>query len=177
MGKSRGRGRGRGGRGRGRAEEGGDDELDYKPERAGGGQSATAGLLPPSDSEDEEDSEGEKPKPQPKRGQSATAGELPPSDSEDEDEDSEEDESEEEEEPKKAAPVPVAPRRKKGEEEVDPEQMRADMERLALIRKKREEDRLKRIQEEGFDRYAPPGDANRRSDAVPNDHPSRKAAA
>ena len=36
MGKSRGRGRGRGGRGRGRAEEG-DDELDYKPERAGGG--------------------------------------------------------------------------------------------------------------------------------------------
>lgn len=87
----------------------------------------------------------------------------------------------------------MAPRRKK-EEEPDPEQMRRDMERLALIRKKRcdsrcsllcalahgskhcastrllagfmplcrEEDRLKRIAEEGFDRYAPPADGNQR---------------
>jgi hypothetical protein len=95
--------------------------------------------------------------------------------------------------------VAAAPRRKK-EEEPDPEQMRRDMERLALIRQKRcvwtaapvpiapaqaprdlqvvprearrlrscwslcrrEEDRLKRIAQEGFDRYAPPTDGNQR---------------
>lgn len=39
--------------------------------------------------------------------------------------------------------------------------MRVDMERLALIRKKREDDRLKRIAEEGFDRYAPPAEGGR----------------
>ncbi len=54
-------------------------------------------------------------------------------------EDSEEESSSEEEEPPMPQrPAPgSAPRRKKGEEELDPEQMRIDMERLALIRKKR----------------------------------------
>ena len=61
----------------------------------------------------------------------ASPGRLAPA------EDSEEESSSEEEAiPQRPAPAAV-PRRKKGEEELDPEQMRLDMERLALIRKKR----------------------------------------
>eukprot|EP00899_Mesostigma_viride_P012607 jgi/Mesvir1/21347/Mv20837-RA.1 len=41
------------------------------------------------------------------------------------------------------------------------EEMKVEMERLALVRKRREEERLKRIQQEGFDRYAPPGAGGR----------------
>lgn len=50
------------------------------------------------------------------------------------------------------SPPPPSP-----EDEVDPAQIEADMARLALIKAKREADRLKRIEDEGFDRYAPVG--------------------
>ena len=75
--------------------------------------------------------------------------------------------------------------RKKDEEEVDPEQLRKDMERLQLLKEKRcaaahwvshacsgawqtrgaccrENDRLRRIKEEGWDRYAPPSATNKK---------------
>ncbi|KFM28104.1 hypothetical protein F751_5215 [Auxenochlorella protothecoides] len=108
------------------------------------GQSSNVGLLPPSDSDDS-DSEDEKPKLK----QNARVGELPSSSS-DEDDSSSSSESE---------PEVEAPRqpRKRPEDEVDPAQIEADMARLRLIKEKREADRLKRIAEEGFDRYAPPG--------------------
>lgn len=62
---------------------------------------------------------------------------------------------EEQEEAPRARRRPVA-------DEPDPAQVAADMERLKLIREKREADRLKRIQDEGFDRFAPSSDANPR---------------
>ncbi len=52
--------------------------------------------------------------------------------------------------------------RRKNEDEPDPEEIKRNLERLELIKKKREEDRLKRIQDEGWDRYAPESDTNRR---------------
>ncbi|PSC76530.1 ubiquinone biosynthesis [Micractinium conductrix] len=154
---------GRGGRGRGRRDE---DEDDYRPPV--GAQPATAGMMPPSSSDEESSDEGsgkeEEQQPRIVMIKNANAGKMPTDSEESEEESS----SEEEEAPPQPAP---APRRKKGEEELDPEQMRIDMERLALIRKKREEDRLKRIAEEGFDRYAPPAEGSQR---LPKDHPSLK---
>lgn len=43
--------------------------------------------------------------------------------------------------------------RKEAADERTPEQIRKDLERLELIRKKREDDRLRRIKEEGWDRW------------------------
>ena len=46
-------------------------------------------------------------------------------------------------------------RRKK--DALDPGQVTEDMARLALVRKRREEQRLQRIKDEGFDRFLIPG--------------------
>ncbi|KAK9839327.1 hypothetical protein WJX81_008209 [Elliptochloris bilobata] len=136
-----------------------------------GTQSATAGMLPPSDSDEDDE-----PVPAKKAGQPATAGMLPPSSS-DEDDSSSEEEDEEKPKPRTLQPAVVSSKPKKGEEEIDPEQARKDLERLELTRKKREDDRLKRIRDEGWDRFAPVTDTNKPPDLVPADHPSRKEAA
>lgn len=204
MGKTRGHGSRRGAyKSRSKREEGDDSsEEEYEQPRGLGGQSATAGMLPPSDSEDEEESgdggeakeakakggaEGgeaaaaakeKKPK-KAKGGQSRNAGKLPPSGSEDEDED-EESEEESDDESSDEAPEPAylsqpaAPRRKKGDDEPDPEQIRKDMERLEMIKQRREQDRLKRIKDEGWDRFAPISETNKPPGHVPTDHPSQK---
>eukprot|EP00955_Chlamydomonas_euryale_P061131 357922-Chlamydomonas_euryale.AAC.1 len=52
------------------------------------------------------------------------------------------------------------PRCRVEKEEKSAEEIAADMERLALIRKRREDDRLKRIATEGWDRYAPLSETN-----------------
>ncbi|EIE18480.1 hypothetical protein COCSUDRAFT_60146 [Coccomyxa subellipsoidea C-169] len=129
-------------------------------------------MLPPSDSDEDDEDEAPAPK---KGGQPSTAGMLPPSDS-DSDEDSEE---EPPPKPKKELQPAVAdaPKPKKEEEEVDPEQARKDLERLELIRQRREDSRLQRIKDEGWDRFAPESDTNRRPDGVPKDHPSRAGLA
>ena len=137
-----------------------------------GGQAATVGMLPPSDSEDYTDSDDE----EAPVGQNPRMGELPPSSSEEEDssddEDKEEKKSRRPAKPGKPA-VPDEPRRKK--DEVDPEQMRVDMEKLELVKKRREEQRLKRIAEEGWDRFAPISETNKPPGSVlPPDHPSLK---
>ena len=41
------------------------------------------------------------------------------------------------------------------------EDIRKEMERLEIIRKKREDDRKKRIEKEGWDRFAPVSETNR----------------
>lgn len=46
-------------------------------------------------------------------------------------------------------------------DEPDEAQVRRDMERLALVREKREQDRLRRIREEGWDRFAPVSETNK----------------
>lgn len=144
-------------------------------------------MLPPSDSEEDEEAgeegadkakEAKEAKPAAAAkpaGQPKTAGQLPPSDSdEDEDEGSEEEESSEEPMPEYLT-QPAAPRRKKQEEdEPDPEQIRKDMERLEMIKQKREADRLKRIKEEGWDRFAPVSETNKPPGHLPPDHPSLK---
>jgi hypothetical protein len=117
------------------------------------------GMLPPSDSESESDDDS------PRGGQPATAGMMPPSDSDSEGS-GEEDGAEKpkkvaEKKPKELKPlVPDAPRRNK-EEEIDPGQLAVDMERLELVKKRREEQRLKRIADEGWDRFAPLTEDNR----------------
>lgn len=172
MGKSRGKGKYRGPRGKP-----GDD--DSSEEEFVGGQNANVGLLPPSDSDDESEVEVEaaaEEKPEKKQGgQSVTVGEMPPSDS-DSEEDSEKESEEESAKPVKAKGKPVLPdepRKKKDED--DPEEIRKDIERLELIKRKREEARLKRIADEGWDRFSPESETNRRPGAVPKDHPAGKA--
>ena len=121
-------------------------------------------MLPPSDSDSDSDSSGD----DAPRSQPATAGLLPPSDS-DSDSDGEDKPKAEAEGKKKKEPrplVPDAPRRAK-EDELDPEQMREDMEKLELVKKKREMQRLARIAEDGWDRYAPVTDTNRPPDVAP----------
>ncbi len=129
------------------------------------------GMLPPSDSDSDSGAE-EAP-----RGQNPNLGLLPPSDS-DSDSDGEgggkEAGADGEAKPKKA-PKPLvaeAPRRKKEEEEVDPEQARIDLERLELVRQKREDQRLARIAAEGWDRFAPLSETNK--PPLPADHPGAK---
>lgn len=53
-------------------------------------------------------------------------------------------------------------------------QIAKDMERLKLIREKREEQRLQRIKDEGWDRYAPVSATNKPPDGRPADHPDFK---
>jgi hypothetical protein len=120
------------------------------------------GMLPPSDSDSDEE---EAP-----RGQNPNMGLLPPSDS---DSDSGSDDDAAKEAKAKKAPKPLVaepPRRKKEDEEVDPEQARVDLERLELVRRKREDQRLARIAAEGWDRFAPVTETNK--PPIPADHPS-----
>ena len=46
-----------------------------------------------------------------------------------------------------------------------------DMEKLEIVRKRREEDRKKRIEAEGWDKYQPISETNRPPGYVPSDHP------
>ncbi|PNW84425.1 hypothetical protein CHLRE_03g144647v5 [Chlamydomonas reinhardtii] len=184
MGKSRGgkySHKGRGPRKGAEEEEDGSEEEEVPAQRGLGGQRANVGMLPPSDSEEEEGEAGAAAAPaaakpaaaeaKPEGGQSKTAGKMPPSDSEEEDDDDDSDSDDD--------PTPeylrAAPPRKKApvEEPRTEEQIRKDLERLELIKKKREDDRLKRIATEGWDRYAPVSDTNRPPGSVPTDHPSK----
>lgn len=160
-------------------EEGSSSEEEYEAPRGLGGQAATVGMLPPSDSEDEEEeAAGEKKeekeeKPQKPKGQNRNAGKLPPSGSEDEEDGSDDESSDEAPEPAYLSAA-AAPRKKKDDDAPDPEQIRKDMERLELIKQRREEDRLKRIRDEGWDRFAPVSETNKPpGHAVPVDHPSK----
>ncbi|GIL77079.1 hypothetical protein Vretimale_3142 [Volvox reticuliferus] len=177
MGKSRGgkyHSKGKGPR-KGAAEEDGSDEEEYEHQQRGlGGQRANVGMLPPSDSEDEE---GEEPaskdaasSSQPS-GQNKNAGKMPSSSSEAEDDDSD---SDDDPTPEYLRTAPTARKKEPVAEPRSEEQVRKDLERLELIRKKREEDRQKRIAEEGWDRFAPISDTNRPPGYVPSDHPSKK---
>lgn len=110
-------------------------------------------MLPPSDSEDDTDSDEEKG--DAPRGQNPRAGMLPPTDStSDESSDDSDGGDDNDAKKNKAATlrpaVPDAPRRRKQEEELDPEMVRAEMERLEIVKKRREEQRLKRIADEGW---------------------------
>jgi hypothetical protein len=96
-------------------------------------------------------------------------GDLPPNSS-DEEEDSESDE----EVAPQGAVAAEAPRRRKNEEEPDPEEIAKDMERLKLIKEKREQQRLERIRKEGWDRFAPVTGTNKPPDSRPQDHPAFK---
>lgn len=196
MGKTRGhgsrrgayKGHGRPSKGRGEEDESSSEE-EYEVQRSLGGQAATAGMLPPSDSEEEDEGakgdkgeegkakkEAKEAKKKLSGGQDKNAGKMPPSGSEDEDEDDDDDDDEESDE----APLPdyltqpSAPRKKKGDEEPDPEQIRKDIERLEMIKQRREQDRLKRIKDEGWDRYAPISETNKPPGYVPGDHPSQQ---
>ncbi|KAF5830822.1 hypothetical protein DUNSADRAFT_13970 [Dunaliella salina] len=155
------------------AEEDEESSEEEAPVRQKQGQSSTVGLLPPSDSESEEEgSEGEeKPsKKEEKGGQSSVVGQLPPSDSEDSDSDSDGPPMNEyltaPSQKKKQANAPV---------ERSPEDIRKEMERLQIVKKKREEDRIKRIAAEGWDRFQPMSETNRPPGSVPSDHPTSKS--
>ncbi|KAI8476689.1 MAG: hypothetical protein J3K34DRAFT_400147 [Monoraphidium minutum] len=182
MGKTRGHGTRRGGakgRPRGPKREGEEDsssEDEVQAPRGLAGQAATVGMLPPSDSDSDEGEEGGEAKAAEAKakpaGQSRNAGKLPPSGSEDEDEDGSDDESSDDDAPAPAQQA-AAPRKKKDDDAPDPEQIRKDIERLEMIKNRREADRLKRIKDEGWDRFAPVSDTNKPPGSVPADHPSR----
>jgi hypothetical protein len=140
--------------------------------RFAGRQAATVGLLPPSsseeDSSDEEDGVNR---------QNPRMGELPPTDS-DEDAGEEGDATgnggskKEKKERKVHFAKPAVPDEPRRREVIDEEQMSADLERLELIKRKREEQRLKRIEEEGWDRFAPISETNKPpGTTVPRDYP------
>ena len=46
------------------------------------------------------------------------------------------------------------------EDEADPEQIAKDMEKLALVKQRREQQRLQRIEKDGWDRLAPMSETN-----------------
>lgn len=50
-------------------------------------------------------------------------------------------------------------------------QIAKDLERLKLIKEKREKERQERIKREGWDRYAPQSETNKPPDGRPSDHP------
>eukprot|EP00315_Gephyrocapsa_oceanica_P011550 CAMPEP_0185307164 /NCGR_PEP_ID=MMETSP1363-20130426/16562_1 /TAXON_ID=38817 /ORGANISM="Gephyrocapsa oceanica, Strain RCC1303" /LENGTH=165 /DNA_ID=CAMNT_0027904465 /DNA_START=47 /DNA_END=544 /DNA_ORIENTATION=+ len=136
---------GRGGGGRDR-QQGSEDEDDHRPIAK---QNANVGMLPPSSSEDESSEE--------EGGQNPNAGMMPPSSSEDE--------AEEDPRPKgKGKALDYGGSKKEESEESDegpdPETMRKEMEKLALVKKRREEQAAKRIEKEGWDRFKPMSDSN-----------------
>jgi hypothetical protein len=100
-----GKGQGRGAREEASSDDDSGGEEKAATERRVRAQSATAGMMPPSDSDSDSDSDAEpaaaaggpRGKPSAPKGQPATAGQMPPSDDdEDDDEDDEDDEDEEE---------------------------------------------------------------------------------
>ena len=135
--------------------------ADRRPPLLSAGQNPNAGLLPPSDSDSDAPA-----------GQNPRAGMLPSSSS-DEEEVGGEGKAE------KAAPLPPAdgaapaPAMSAKERKAAEAEAAANMERLALVRRRREEEREARIAAEGWDRYAPASEANTRP--MPADHPSLRA--
>ena len=97
--------------------------------------------------------------------QMGAPGELPPNSS-DEEESSDDDSDIQ----PHGAPVAEAPRKKK-DDAVDPNEIDKDMERLKLIKAKREQQRQERIKAEGWDRYAAVSETNKPPDGRPADHP------
>ena len=131
---------------------------EEEEERSVGSQNAKVGLMPPSSSDEDSDDE--------PGGQNPNAGMMPPSSS---DEDSGSDDEEPKSKPTAKAPAVQQLNRKerealegkkKEEEELDPEQLRKDMERLAMVKKRREEQAAKRIEKDGWDRMRPIGPDN-----------------
>jgi hypothetical protein len=120
-----------------------------------GGQPATAGMMPPSDSDEDEEEEEKEKAPAGKSGQPATAGKLPPTsdddDEEDEEEDDDEDDDDEDDKARPAAqkcvlstPSPCASLAlaslhscRGGAPERTEKEIAQDLARLELIRKKR----------------------------------------
>mmetsp|Transcript_39582 Transcript_39582/g.54966 ORF Transcript_39582/g.54966 Transcript_39582/m.54966 type:complete len:187 (-) Transcript_39582:313-873(-) len=121
-----------------------DDSKVFKKDKkplAPAGQNPNAGMMPPSDSESDE----EAPKTAKPAGQNKNAGMMPPSDSESESEDDDDDDDDVGAAPQARRPaVPVEKTQKEIEE---------DMARLALIRKRREDEHKKMIEANGFDIY------------------------
>jgi len=101
------------------------------------GQNPNAGMMPPSDSEDEDE-------PRPVRGQNPKAGMMPPSDSEEEDDDDEDEDD---------APAPKLVSKPAPVVEKSQKDITADMERLALVRKRREEEKARMLEKHGYDIY------------------------
>lgn len=141
----------------GRQQSGKEEDEDDEP-RSLAAQNANVGMMPPSSSEGESDSGDDGP-----RAQNPKAGMMPPSDSE-----SGSDEEVAKSHPSTKAPQPQQLTRKEREalegkpeeEEVDEEQLARDMERLAMVRKRREEQAAKRIEKDGWDRMKPIGPDN-----------------
>lgn len=112
-----------------------------------GGQAPTVGMMPPSESDSYDTSSDEEEKRRP------IPGELPPNSSSSGS--SSEDEGEARQRALKQEPVRLS--RKEIEER---EKMQEDMERLRIARERREKQRLERIEQEGWDRFAPVSDTN-----------------
>ncbi|KAJ8902725.1 hypothetical protein NDN08_006045 [Rhodosorus marinus] len=130
-----------------------DEEEESDDGRRPMGQNPNAGMMPPSSDEEEyEDEEVNG------MGQNPRAGMMPPSSDEEEDESEEEEDDDLNGGSRGAEPEQRARRVLSAE---DQELVRRDMERLALVRQKREEDRQKRIREEGWDRFAPVTETNK----------------
>jgi hypothetical protein len=149
-------GRGKQQRG-GRQQPGKAEDEDDEP-RSLAAQNTNVGMMPPSSSEDESESGDDGP-----HAQNPKAGMMPPSGSE----------SGSEEEESKSRPTTKAPQAhqltrkerealegKPEEDEMDEEQMAREMERLAMVRKRREEQAAKRIEKDGWDRMKPIGPDN-----------------
>lgn len=133
-------------------------------------QPATAGLLPPSDSDSDDSGP---------RGQNPRAGLMPSSSSDDDDDDDDDgdDGDDNGDAPAAAAAgaAPTEPRKSAKQRKADAEAAAINLERLRLVRERRERERTERIAAEGWDRFAPESETNRRPVVVPKDHPSLKA--
>lgn len=151
------------------------------PPKLPGNQNPNAGMMP-SSSSDEEDEESDGP-----ARQNPRAGQMPSSSSEDEDEGGEEEGGAEKTKkrngsdkgkaPAAAAAAPAAPAepyKSSKQRKAEAAAAAINLERLALVRRKREEDRAKRIAEEGWDRFAPLTETNKPpgTGELPKDHPS-----
>lgn len=171
-GKYRGRGRGGGRRAVETNEDGFESSEGDFETRGPRGQASTVGLLPPSDSDSDEYDESGDEKTQ--RQEPPQVGELPPSEDEGDSDEGDSDEGDEQD----AVPngrrivngnLEASGRRGK-KEQIAEEQVRVDLERLELVKKRREEQRRQRIADEGWDRFAPISETNK--PPVPADHPS-----
>jgi hypothetical protein len=169
----------------GRNEDGTDSSEGEYETRGPREQAPTVGLLPPSDSDSDEYDESE-------NEEKLQVGNvtLPPPKNNDkgegeDDDDEEDDEDEDDEDEDEDASVPNGRRvvnggdvessgRRGKKEQIAEEQVRVDLERLELVKKRREEQREKRIAEEGWDRFAPVSETNK--PPLPGDHPSMRGA-
>lgn len=164
----------------------GDEEDDEEELAPVSNQRATVGMLPPSDSEEEEEEEGqktaapaeagdaaaEKPAASTSKAPAPTKAVAAGDDDSDSDEDDSDSDSDDAPEYLRAAPAP-RPKKAAPPQEKTAEEVRKDLERLELIRKKREDDRLRRVAAEGWDRFAPVTETNRPPGTVPSDHPDK----